>query len=387
MSLMNANLPGFFKESDLDLQGLQTCCAQQTHLEDYPNALAVEKKVVIYDGRHLNRCCSHEETTRDIVTELHMCLSEGPGVFVMRNAYARVSLLDDITAVFYEIIETERKAAGGGGDHFGQNERIWNALQKVCVRAPELFIPYFGNPLIALAARAWLGPAYQITAQVNNVKPGSPSQTPHRDYHLGFQHSSVIAAYPARMQCMSQYLTLQGAIAHTDMSLASGPTLLLPYSQRFPAGYMAFDRPEFVAFFEAHAVQLPLSKGDMLFFSPALYHGAGHNNMERDRMANLLQISSPFGRPMETVNRMAMLEAVYPHLLDQRAALTPTALRDVIAAVTEGYAFPTNLDTDPPLGGNAPRTAADLVTEALAENQRWDQLKNTLMAWSQRRQA
>ena len=36
-------------------------------------------------------------------------------------------------------------------------------------------------------------------------------------------------------------------------------------------------------------------------------------------------------------------------------------------ACAEGYSFPTNLDRDPPLGGLAPKTQAQLMHEALKE--------------------
>jgi ectoine hydroxylase-related dioxygenase (phytanoyl-CoA dioxygenase family) len=62
-------------------------------------------------------------------------------------------------------------------------------------------------------------------------------------------------------------------------------------------------------------VQLPLRKGDLVFFNPAVMHGAGTNHTaDRFRMVNLLQVSSAFGRAMETVNRTRMLRALYPAL-------------------------------------------------------------------------
>jgi hypothetical protein len=39
----------------------------------------------------------------------------------------------------------------------------------------------------------------------------------------------------------------------------------------------------------------------------------------------------------------------------------------VIAAAAEGYAFPTNLDRDPPIGGLAPTSQADVMHKALAD--------------------
>ncbi|HEV7869696.1 MAG TPA: phytanoyl-CoA dioxygenase, partial [Modestobacter sp.] len=108
---------------------------------------------------------------------------------------------------------------------------------------------------------------------------------------------------------------------------------------------------------------------DAAFFNPALFHGAGTNHATNvRRMANLLQVSSAFGRAMEAVDRTAMCRALYPALLAQRAAGTDErTLRNVIAASAEGYAFPTNLDRDQPIGGLAPETQADLVWRALQE--------------------
>jgi ectoine hydroxylase-related dioxygenase (phytanoyl-CoA dioxygenase family) len=157
-------------------------------------------------------------------------------------------------------------------------------------------------------------------------------------------------------------LTLQGAIAHCDMPLESGPTLYLPFSQDYAPGYLAWRLPEFAAFFEANHVQLPLKTGDAVFFNPALFHAAGHNRSSNiRRIANLLQISSAYGRAMESVDRVKMSKALYPVL----GALTGRARLNAIAACAEGYAFPTNLDLDPPIGGLAPKTPARLMAEAV----------------------
>ena len=291
--------------------------------------------------------------------------------------------------MFYAIIAEEQASGGGQGDHFGTNERIWNSKQKVCERDPELFVDYYSNPLLALACQAWLGPHYQVTAQVNNVKPGGSAQSAHRDYHLGFQSPETTARYPVHAQVMSQFLTLQGAIAHGDMPLESGPTLFLPFSQRFDPGYQSYRRPEFAHYFDQHHVQISFQKGDMVFFNPALYHGAGTNVSDGDRLANLLQISSAFGRSMESLNTHTMIAAVYP-VLEKRLAvgtLTERQIEDTIAAVADSYAFPTNLDSDPPSGGQAPETDGHLMRQALAEKWPLDQLERALAARAKRRLA
>ena len=112
-------------------------------------------------------------------------------------------------------------------------------------------------------------------------------------------------------------------------------------------------------------------------------HAAGTNkSSDIYRLANLLQISSAFGRAMETVDRQAMSLALYPALLEARqtASLSAAELDNVIASCAEGYAFPTSLDRDPPVGGLAPKTQAQFVKDALIDGQTAEQLRTTLQA-------
>ncbi|MDF2827851.1 MAG: phytanoyl-CoA dioxygenase, partial [Mycobacterium sp.] len=278
------------------------------------------------------------------------------------------------------------------GDHFGKagaNDRIWNAAQKLALHSPEVFADYYAADALALVCEAWLGPRYQVTSQVNVVNPDGGAQVPHRDYHLGFVDPDQLSAYPAHVHAMSPALTLQGAVAHCDMPLESGPTMLLPHSQRFTAGYVAFYRQEFIDYFADHHVQLPLRKGDAVFFNPALMHGAGANtSADIRRMANLLQISSPFGRAMEAMDRTAMVRAIYPSLLAMKAAgRSDRDVRNAVNATAEGYAFPTNLDRDQPIGSLAPPSQVDTVLAALASRLTPEALDDTLAAQLERRLA
>ena len=248
--------------------------------------------------------------------ELVRAFTDGPGVVVFEGAFPDHAVIDRVTEVFDEIIADEAAAGGAAGDHFaapGANSRVWNALEKLAVRAPEAFVDYYANDVIALASSAWLGPGYQVTSQVNVVRPGGKAQEPHRDYHLGFLSDEVIARYPTHVHALSPVLTLQGAVAHSDMPLESGPTLYLPYSHQYLPGYLAWRRDDFKAYFAEHHVQLPLRKGDAGFFNPALFHGAGTNvSADIQRMANLLQVSSAFGRAMEQVDRARVVERRLP---------------------------------------------------------------------------
>ena len=337
----------------------------------WPHAARVEQNVLVYDGPAVARAAADPAARRALAAEWVAAFATGPGGIVIAGAYPDPAPIDRATALFTGIIEDQHRTRSGGGDHFarpGANDRIWNALEKHCLADPEGFALYYGNAAIALASEAWLGPNYQMTAQVNRVNPGGAAQTAHRDYHLGFMSPEEAARFPAHVHRLSPALTLQGAVAHGDMPLETGPTLLLPYSQLLLEGYLAFERPAFQDWFRDHHVQLPLAKGDLLFFNPALMHGAGTNRTaDRFRMANLLQVSSAFGRAMEAIDRTRMTLALYPALARLRAEdrLTETQADDAIAAAAEGYAFPTNLDTDPPLGGLAPKTQARLTREAL----------------------
>jgi ectoine hydroxylase-related dioxygenase (phytanoyl-CoA dioxygenase family) len=292
--------------------------------------------------------------------------------------------------VFNAMIADQSAAGVTAGDHFakpGANDRVWNALEKLATREPAVFADYYANDVIALISTAWLGPAYQITSQINVVNPGGAAQTGHRDYHLGFMASDAAAKFPAHAHRLSPALTLQGAVAHCDMPVESGPTMYLPHSQKYTPGYLATAVPAFREYFESHHVQLPLEKGDAAFFNPALFHGAGHNrSADVRRMANLLQVSSAFGRAMESVDRAKMSNALFPTLLRLKASgVDENALRNTVAAAAEGYPFPTNLDRDQPVGGLAPPTQAELVWRALDEGWEPATLRRELESQAERR--
>ena len=126
----------------------------------------------------------------------------------------------------------------------------------------------------------------------------------------------------------------------------------------------------------------------MVFFSPALFHAGGNNRTDTDRIANLVQVSSAFGRTMETINNRKMIEAVYPSLQRMKPdAACDRLIRDTIAIVADGYSFPTNLDSDPPSGGNAPETQQQMLARALDEDWSADMLAQILDAYEARRQA
>jgi len=364
----------WLSREDCDLSEFRALVEVSTDLADYPHADSLDRNVLIYDAT-LRELLDSGADLREVQAELVDALMDGPGIVVFKHAFTDTTVIDRATDAFNELIDDQKARGVAGGDHFappGANDRVWNALEKLAVHRPEVFADYFANDILALISAAWLGPNYQMTSALNVVNPGGKAQTAHRDYHLGFMPLETAAGFPAHVHRLSPVLTLQGAVAHCDMPVLTGPTMYLPNSQKYLPGYLATDLPEFAEYFQANYVQLPLEKGDAVFFNPALFHGAGTNNSaDVKRMANLLQVSSAFGRALETVDRTMVCTAIYPTLLARKQAGAPEAeLRHIIAAAAEGYPFPTNLDLDQPIGSLNPETQAELTWRALQQD--WD---------------
>ena len=362
----------FVNKEQISIEIFAKLCEQKTLPENYPLALDIIQKVPIYHAKHLRLFCEEEVLSLQCKAELNHALKQGPGVIVIKGAFSDLNHIDDMSQIFDQILEEESQNTLVG-DHFakaGSNSRIWNAFEKSALKQADTFMHYYKNPLLQLVSESWLGPHYQITTQVNTVHPGGEAQSPHRDYHLGFQSTDEVSRFPLATQQSSSLLTLQGAIAHTDMPIETGPTQILPFSQHYPLGYLAWRESAFKDYFEQHAIQLPLDKGDAIFFSPALFHAAGSNKTsDQSRVANLLQISSCFAKPMETVDQYAISQSLYPVIQAHwQTALTKQEKSALLNAICDGYSFPTNLDKDAPIGGMAPTTHAQLTYQALEQN-------------------
>ncbi|MFK7838014.1 MAG: phytanoyl-CoA dioxygenase family protein [Sulfitobacter sp.] len=359
---------GYYTQNDCRIADFDALISEPLDASQLRFTSEVVGNVPVYSAADIQAALNNPADRSALMTEWARVFSDLSGALVLNGAVPDLDAIDQATAVFEKIIEEERLATSGG-DHFGErgaNDRIWNSLQKLCLRAPDVFARYFAAPPVAAVSEAWLGPWFQMTTQVNLVRPGGKAQVCHRDYHLGFMTQTQAEAFPAHAHHLSPALTLQGAIAHCDMPIESGPTKLLPNSQRYGPGYIAMQVPAFRELFEERCVQVPLRKGDGLFFNPALFHAAGDNtSQDIQRMANLMQVGSPMGRTLERIDRTAMVRALYPALRDLELTGAPRAA--AIAAAAEGYPFPTNLDTDPPIGGLASESQAALLARALDE--------------------
>ena len=379
----------FPSRHECDLEAFVELVEQPINPADYPLAVRITQGVPAYDASTLAHGPTPDAEYRAALrAELTAALVEGPGIVLLESAVPPAAV-DRASAVFWDLIAAQQAQGGPAGDHFakpGANDRVWNALEKLATSDPDAFIDYHRSDAIALACEAWLGPRYQLTEQVNVVNPGGEAQHPHRDYHMGFLTDDEAEQFPLHAHRLSPLLTLQGAIAHCDMGTETGPTMYLPHSHKYELGYLAWRRPEFIEYFAQHRVQLPLRTGDAVFFSPAMFHAAGRNRTAGvRRMANLLQISSAFGRATEAVDRARMVNAVYRSLRSRLASgLDRAAATNVVAACAEGYAFPTNLDWDQPVDGLAPPSQADLMNRALDENWNPERLRQELHRHAER---
>lgn len=384
--MQTPNIKAWLTHTDCDFEEFKTIVSAEPAAESHPMAEYCQQRIPVYSGRTIRENTDNTNYLHTLLAEWNQVLDTGAGIIVIKGAYADQSLLTRVTEILQSIIATETATNKNAADHFaspGANSRVWNAHEKLAVASPELFTAYYANPIMHLASQAWLGPGYQITAQVNVVHPGGHAQVCHRDYHLGFQSIEQLSAFPLNVQRLSPHLTLQGAIAHSDMTIESGPTKVLPFSQRYTQGYMAAQLPKFRDYFENHYAQLPLICGDIMFFNPAVFHAAGDNNTNQDRFANLLQIGSAFGRTTELVDRAKLCRLIYPVLLaaHKNQSLSNVEISNVIAASAEGYAFPCNLDLTPPVNGLAPDNQQQLIMDYLVNGKSALEFNHAIDQW------
>jgi hypothetical protein len=200
--------PAFYGPVDAKAADLERLVSKKT-IVDHPAVATIVDRVVVFD-------CARLLAAEDAEHILAHVLRDGPGVLVVRGAFAseeELAALDAASSVFNAIIAAEAASGSGVGDHFakaGANSRLWNALEKLGTASPATFVAYYANPVLALVSRAWLGPCYQMTSQVNVVRPGGAAQLCHRDYHLGFQSDAAAGNFPSHVhELLSPMLTLQ----------------------------------------------------------------------------------------------------------------------------------------------------------------------------------
>jgi hypothetical protein len=256
-------------------------------------------------------------------------------------------LLDRVSSLFLKRIDAEENIGISTNNPkiAKSNKRLVNVLNKFGEEEPEDFIEYYSNEYLHDVCRVCLGPIYQIISEVNVVVPGECSQMGHRDYPLGFYPLKLMKEVPSRLAAAAPYLTLQAGVVHQDIPIEMGPTRFVLGSQNDPDGFSTWRDTEEQDRFQANAVQYTFLKGDLVFFNPAIFHGAGGNYTEIPRIINLLQISCGMVKPLAHVDFVDLVSNIYPFLL--QVAEVEKAEK-ICRVITDCWPFPTNFHTDPP---------------------------------------
>ena len=229
--------------------------------------------------------------------------AEGPGVVVFEGAFAR-DVVDRASAAFTAIIEAQR----------ADGCRRRRPLRQARRQRPDLERRAEARAARPRGVRRLLRQRRARPGVAGLAGPALPGHLPGQRRQSRWRSTGPAPRLPPRLRRRRPVGRLSGArapdVAGTDAA-GRGRALRHAARQRADdaaaatrsASSAAMSRstgPSSSTYFAEHHVQLPLRKGDAVFFNPALYHGAGANiSTDIRRMANLLQISSPFGRAME----------------------------------------------------------------------------------------
>jgi hypothetical protein len=141
-ALTTAPTSGYLQAAQCRIGDLDALLQTTTRAEDCSQAAHILQGVPVYDGRALRAAqasaADPASWRRTLMAEWARVWQSGPGVLVVQGLYSDVAVVDATTLEFQALIEESRKA-GQAGDHFarpGANDRVWNALEKLCLRAP-----------------------------------------------------------------------------------------------------------------------------------------------------------------------------------------------------------------------------------------------------------
>ena len=231
--------PQWLSASECRLDDLLAVLADGTHLDRYPHADRAVQGVLVYDSAAIAAVMGDPARRRELQAELADALANGPGVVVFagrvrgrrgrRCGDRRVRRHHRRAACRRAARRATTSASPAPTTGSGTPSRSSRSARPTCSSAT--------TPTTSSRWRrqAWLGPGYQITSQVNVVNPGGLAQA--RTATTTSASSRTRSPPSSRRTCtpVSPVLTLQGAVAHSDMPVESGPTLLPAALAEVPA--------------------------------------------------------------------------------------------------------------------------------------------------------
>ena len=309
---------GYFGKSDCSAEAFLDLLEDRLSVSELNFAGSVEKNIPIYSASEIEPTLSSDQR-QALMAEWAYVFSQRSGIVVIKGALSDMETIDQITDLFNTIIEEERLESSGG-DHFGErgaNDRIWNSLQKLCLRDPKLFARYFASPAIAAVSEAWLNGPCKMTTQVNLVRPGGKPQVCHRDYHLGFMTLEQAERFPAHAHLFSGGLTLQGAIAHCDVPIPkAAPQNCCPIHNALRRAISRRNCQNLERFLKSVLYNCPSKKVTLSFSTQRSFMRRGKTVLQIFIVWSTYCKSLPMGRSLEQIDRPSMLKALYPALAE-----------------------------------------------------------------------
>ena len=277
--------PQFLSAADCNLDEFRALVERSPTLPTTRTPTRVERRCADLRPDPSREAVATDEGRREVQAELVHALMDGPGIVVFKRRLPDTDVIDRATAGIHATASTSRRPAGSPAATIspspapttGSGMR-WRSSPCTVRRCSPTTTPTTSSRWSPVA---WLGPNYQVTSDLNVVNPGGQAQTAHRDYHLGFMPLETAARFPAHVHRLSPVLTLQGAVAHCDMPVETGPTMYLPHSQKYLPGYLATDLPEFQAYFQATLRAAAAGEGRRGVLQPGAVPRRGHQPLDR----------------------------------------------------------------------------------------------------------
>ena len=297
--------------------------------------------------------------------EIVNILKDREGFFIVKDAFDP-KLIDSNRESYYEILSKEK------WDHSrvkGTGKRIWRSLEKLALMDPHGWIYFYCNSALDHVFEAWLGPLYQLTAQINIINQDHKNLPVHFDYHFGMLRKDLQNKFPDTQKYMNQFMTLQAIVPHSNMNFENGGTRIYSGSQKSFVENFNLTEKEVESLFCKNAICPNLNIGDVLFLNSSLLHAGGVNKTSEDRIALLIQASSAFGIPMEQNDYNLIHDVIFENVCELYKE-GKLAFEDGIRAIrnsSSSYLFPVNFDEISPRHGILPFTQTEKLIKKFSK--------------------
>ena len=142
-SVVARSSSGYLTTGQCDITEFAALVSQVPDLADTPHASSIEQRVPVYRCDELRAALATGPSTRHaVMAELARVFLDGPGIAVFAGALES-AVVDAASEAFRAMIADQHARGVLAGDHYakpGANDRIWNALEKLALAAPEAFV-------------------------------------------------------------------------------------------------------------------------------------------------------------------------------------------------------------------------------------------------------